>query len=195
MNRNNRENKDSFFCPKMWGCVWLAAWQVRKSLYPHPNVFELVSIGWWFVGRHYDKSCDEPINTKYIKHVMWKQYIRQQTANAEGGMDTRGCPDKPKKFRTQMLNHVGDETDYKQHPDILDEKTFTNPAIDRDFIKHLLGKLPEKERVAVRKHYLEGFTLQEVGDQMGHTSEGIRRIIKRAIEKLQETREVRLAKE
>lgn len=66
--------------------------------------------------------------------------------------------------------------------------TGPEPAVDasstetRDLVKRILGKLPARSAYVLRRRWLEGATLREVGAELGVTHERVRQIERQAIQ-------------
>lgn len=58
------------------------------------------------------------------------------------------------------------------------------PNPDAEFLREKLAKLPELDIAVLTEYYLQGYTMQEIGDKHGYSKEAARQKIKKALAKL-----------
>lgn len=119
------------------------------------------------------RTLDMMINAKLEERSQVMDLATKITADVTGMPRGNGVSDK-------VGSAAGRLVDLTKEIDAL-----VDSYVDqKKLVNEILGKLPVTEQAVLRKYYVEGMTIEEVGEDMGYCSVHISRIKKRAMDML-----------
>ena len=113
----------------------------------------------WEAMKNHDPTKGQKFTTTLYKYVRWHAQRAIQRKHQEKLKADNFCPANPETF------YVGD-------------------FIEKVELEDLMNKLEERDRTILRQKYIEGYTLQEIGEFHGFTREAARQNLKKARRKL-----------
>lgn len=116
----------------------------------------------WRLHKYYRKSCNK-------KYVVFNE-------EAEGIESQNNQEDKPERKPGKFIP----EKEIPCYEDEIQQKT----NIQREFIESAIDKLQDDERLIIRTRFYEEKTLEEIGECLGISKEGVRKKEVKALEKL-----------
>ena len=162
-------NNDNFHSQKMYGCLYAVAIELSHTIFPTPDVDELVSMGWMRCGRHYKGGDEGQMSFKVIRYNMIKAYFRK----AKGNGSNCGIVKSDIPLRRRMVHDNFGEYDTGQLE--FDAK---------EDLQYYLNKLSPRNRRIVEMCYLEGRTFESIGEELGRTRQAIKQALDRSIKKM-----------
>ena len=128
---------------------------------------EIVNEAWLSSGCKKDELIDKPLLLR-TAHLDMIDYIREKVGR-------KSLKKKKPKYITNLDTHMGTDGEYPANNflDLLlgrEDKGYKNLE-DKDLINHILSEPTIKQAQVLRKYFLEGKTLGEVGRELGDIKE------------------------
>lgn len=119
------------------------------------------------------RTLDMMINAKLEERSQVMDLATKITADVTGMPRGNGVSDKVGSAAGRLVDLT------KEIDDLVDSY-----VDQKKLVNEILEKLPVTEQAVLRKYYVEGMTIEEVGEDMGYCSVHISRIKKRAMDML-----------